>query len=75
MCADLARDSLGAQKVVMNRIHRKHGKDVAEVDVRAERRKGIFFAECKGLLPGNRVSDSDVADWLDRLLLPSTWTH
>lgn len=66
ICADLARKALGAQQVVMNRLYRKDGRDIAEVDVRADCGADLYFVEAKGLLPGRMLDDQEVKDWLGR---------
>jgi len=65
--ADVVRKLTPAVDITMNKIYRQSGKDVAEVDVRAiVRDREIRFIECKGILPGNRLSDKDVHEWLNR---------
>jgi len=64
--AAIARKAMGAQSVVMNRIYREGGRDVAEVDVRADCGTDLYFIECKGLLPGNTLSDEEVKAWLSK---------
>ncbi|WP_156895658.1 hypothetical protein [Massilia putida] len=51
----------------MNKIYRKDGKDVAEVDVRVHvPDHEIRFIECKGLLPGRMLPDSEIEAWLTK---------
>lgn len=65
--ADLLRRTLPNVDISMNKIYREGGKDVAEVDIRAIiKDREIHFIECKGLLPGNQLSDKDVDDWLTK---------
>lgn len=65
LCAEIARSSLGLSNVVMNRMVRKTGKDVAEIDVRGETGVDLHFVEAKGLLPGNVLNDEEVERWLN----------
>ncbi|WP_153132298.1 hypothetical protein [Dechloromonas hortensis] len=65
--ADVVRKTTPNVDITMNKIYREGGKDVAEVDVRAiVKDREIRFIECKGLLPGNLLSDKDVDDWLTK---------
>ena len=65
VCAELARNGLHASNVVMGRLVRKDGKDVADIDVRGELGADLFFIEAKGRLPGNVVPDEEVKHWLE----------
>lgn len=56
----------GWHEVVINKVYREGGKDVAEVDVRARRGDEVLFVECKGILPGAVLDDGEVAIWLDK---------
>lgn len=65
--AEVVRRTLPNVDITMNKIYRVGGKDVAEVDVRAiVKDREIRFIECKGLLPGNQLSDKEVDDWLTK---------
>ncbi|WP_321893979.1 hypothetical protein [Paraburkholderia tropica] len=65
--ADLMRRTVGGANVLMNKIYRKGGKDVAEVDVRVHVPDSeIRFIECKGLLPGRILPDLEVDAWLNK---------
>lgn len=63
---DIARKTMGASVVRMNFIYRDNGREVAEVDVRAEVGSKIHFIECKGLLPNSTLADSEVEAWLTK---------
>lgn len=53
--------------LTMNKIYREGGKDVAEVDVRViVKNRHVRFIECKGLVPGNYLSDAEVEKWLNK---------
>jgi hypothetical protein len=55
--------------ITLNKIYREGGKDVAEVDVRViVKNRYIRFIECKGLVPGNLLSDDEVDKWLNKRL-------
>lgn len=63
----MRRTAPGNSSIVMNKIYRKGGKDVAEVDVRVHvPDQEIRFLECKGLMPGNILPDSEVDAWLTK---------
>lgn len=65
--ADVMRRTYAGAGIVMNKIYRKDGKDVAEVDVRVHvPDQEIRFIECKGLIPGNILPDVEIDAWLDR---------
>lgn len=65
--ADVIRKTTPNVDITMNKIYRDGGKDVAEVDVRAIiKDREVRFIECKGLLPGNQLSDKEVTDWLTK---------
>ncbi|PXW22292.1 hypothetical protein [Paraburkholderia caballeronis] len=65
--ADVMRRTVGGANVNMNKIYRKDGKDVAEVDVRVHvPDQEIRFIECKGLLPGRLLPDSEIEAWLTK---------
>lgn len=65
--ADVMRRTVGGAHIVMNKIYRKDGKDVAEVDVRVHvPDQEIRFIECKGLLPGRLLPDSEIEAWLTK---------
>ncbi|MDR5879411.1 hypothetical protein [Caballeronia sp. LZ032] len=65
--ADVMRRTVAGANITMNKIYRQDGKDVAEVDVRVVvPGQQIRFIECKGLLPGRLLSDSDVEAWLNK---------
>lgn len=65
--ADVVRQLSPPADITMNRIYREGGKDVAEVDVLLiVKNRHIRFIECKGLLPGNLLSDEEVEKWLNR---------
>lgn len=65
--AEVVRQLDPPADITMNRIYREGGKDVAEVDVLLiVKNRYIRFIECKGLLPGNLLSDEEVEKWLNR---------
>ena len=65
--ADVVRQLEPPADITMNRIYREGGKDVAEVDVLViVKNRYIRFIECKGLLPGNQLSDEEVEKWLNK---------
>jgi hypothetical protein len=66
--ADMMRKTNpGNSNITMNKIYRRDGKDVAEVDVRVHVPDQVIrFIECKGLLPGNLLADSEVDSWLTK---------
>lgn len=64
IAADLLREA-GWANVVMNKLYREAGRDLAEVDVRAEKGEEVLFVECKGILPGKQLDDAEVKRWLD----------
>lgn len=65
--ADVVRQTEPSPDITMNRIYREGGKDVAEVDVLAIiKNRYIRFIECKGILPGNLLSDDEVEKWLHK---------
>ncbi len=65
--ADVMRRTVGGANILMNKIYRKDGKDVAEVDVRVHvPDREIRFIECKGLLPGRLLPDSEIEAWLTK---------
>lgn len=65
--ADVVRQLEPPADITMNRIYREGGKDVAEVDVLLiVKNRYIRFIECKGILPGNLLSDEEVEKWLNR---------
>lgn len=65
--ADMVRALDPPADISMNKIYREGGKDVAEVDVRViVKNRYIRFIECKGILPGNRLSDTEVEKWLNK---------
>ena len=65
--ADVVRRLEPPADITMNRIYREGGKDVAEVDVLLiVKNRYIRFIECKGLLPGNLLSDEEVEKWLNK---------
>lgn len=65
--ADVVRQLEPPADITMNRIYREGGKDVAEVDVLLiVKNRHIRFIECKGLLPGNLLSDEEVEKWLNK---------
>lgn len=66
IAADIARKTMGASVVRMNSIYRENGREVAEVDVKAEVGPKIHFIECKGLLPHSTLADSEVEAWLTK---------
>lgn len=55
----------GWHDVVLNKVYREGGKDLAEVDVRARRGEEVLFVECKGIAPGTVLEDDEVERWLD----------
>ncbi|SIN80359.1 hypothetical protein [Paraburkholderia phenazinium] len=65
--ADVMRRSVAGASIDMNKIYRKDGKDIAEVDVRVVvPRQEIRFIECKGLIPGNLLPDNEIEAWLTK---------
>ncbi|WP_186061391.1 hypothetical protein [Burkholderia gladioli] len=59
--ADVMRKTVAGASVIMNKLYRKDGKDVAEVDVRVHvPDQEMRFIECKGLLPGNLLPDAEI---------------
>lgn len=65
--ADVVRQLEPPADITMNRIYREGGKDVAEVDVLLiVKNRYIRFIECKGILPGNLLSDEEVEKWLNK---------
>ncbi|QKL55444.1 hypothetical protein Q2T91_09385 [Ralstonia pseudosolanacearum] len=65
--AEVVRKTTPSVDITLNKIYRTGGKDVAEVDVRAiVKDREVRFIECKGLLPGNRLSDKEVDEWLNK---------
>lgn len=56
----------GWHNVVMNKIYREGGKDLAEVDMRAQKGDTTLFVECKGIAPGTQLDDGEVEHWLDK---------
>lgn len=56
----------GWGEVVINKLYRAGGKDLAEVDVRACREDVVLFVECKGITPGTVLSDDEVKTWLEK---------
>lgn len=65
--ADVMRRTVGGANILMNKIYRKDGKDVAEVDVRVHvPDQEVRFIECKGLLPGRQLPDSEIEAWLTK---------
>jgi hypothetical protein len=65
--ADVMRKTVAGANIVMNKIYRKDGKDVAEVDVRVVvPGQEIRFIECKGLIPGNKLPDEEIEAWLTK---------
>lgn len=65
--AEVMRRTVGGATILMNKIYRKDGKDVAEVDVRVHvPDQEIRFIECKGLLPGRLLQDSEIEAWLTK---------
>lgn len=65
--AEVVRQLEPPADITMNKIYREGGKDVAEVDVLLiVKNRYIRFIECKGLLPGNLLSDEEVEKWLNK---------
>lgn len=65
--ADVVRQTEPPADLTMNRIYREGGKDVAEVDVLLiVKNRYVRFIECKGILPGNHLSDEEVEKWLNK---------
>ena len=65
--ADIVRALDPPADITLNRIYREGGKDVAEVDVQVVvKNRYIRFIECKGLIPGNFLSDAEVEKWLNK---------
>lgn len=65
--ADVVRALEPPAEITLNKIYREGGKDVAEVDVRViVKNRYIRFIECKGLMPGNFLSDNEVDKWLNK---------
>jgi hypothetical protein len=65
--ADVVRQTEPPADITMNRIYREGGKDVAEVDVLLVlKNRYVRFIECKGILPGNLLSDEEVEKWLNK---------
>lgn len=65
--ADVVRALDPPADITLNKIYREGGKDVAEVDVRViVKNRYIRFIECKGLVPGNLLSDDEVEKWLHK---------
>lgn len=56
----------GWQEVVINKLYRESGKDLAEVDVRGCKEDVVLFVECKGITPGTVLSDDEVKTWLEK---------
>lgn len=56
----------GWHEIVINKVYREGGKDLAEVDVRARFGDEILFVECKGITPGTVLDDDEVEKWLDK---------
>lgn len=56
----------GWHDVIINKVYRQGGKDLAEVDVRGRRGKDILFVECKGIMPGTTLDDEEVKTWLEK---------
>jgi len=65
IAADLLRED-GWANVVMNKLYREAGRDLAEVDVRAEKGDEVLFVECKGIVPGKQLDDAEVKRWLEQ---------
>lgn len=65
--AEVIRQTEPPADITMNRIYREGGKDVAEVDVMLIlKNRYVRFIECKGILPGNLLSDAEVEKWLNK---------
>lgn len=65
--ADVMRKTVAGANITMNKLYRKDGKDVAEVDVRVHvPDQEMRFIECKGLLPGNLLPDIEIEAWLTK---------
>lgn len=65
--ADIVRALEPLADITLNKIYREGGKDVAEVDVRViVKNRYIRFIECKGLVPGNLLSEEEVEKWLNK---------
>lgn len=56
----------GWHEIVLNKVYRDGGKDLAEVDVRARLGEEVLFVECKGIAPGTVLDDDEVEKWLDK---------
>lgn len=56
----------GWQEVVVNKLYRENGRDLAEVDVRGCKEDVVLFVECKGITPGTVLSDEEVKLWLEK---------
>lgn len=54
----------GWHEIVINKVYRDGGKDIAEVDVRARKGEDVLFVECKGIAAGTVLDDSEVEKWL-----------
>lgn len=65
VAAKLLEES-GWLEVVINKLYRESGKDLAEVDVRARREDQVLFVECKGIAPGTVLDDEEVKTWLEK---------
>lgn len=65
VAAKLLEES-GWLDVVINKLYRENGKDLAEVDVRARKEDVVLFVECKGITPGTVLDDDEVKTWLEK---------
>lgn len=65
VAAALLRED-GWHEIVINKVYREGGKDLAEVDVRARFGDEVLFVECKGIAPGTVLEDDEVEKWLDK---------
>lgn len=65
VAAKLLEES-GWHEVVINKLYRENGKDLAEVDVRARKEDEVLFVECKGIAPGTVLDDDEVKRWLEK---------
>lgn len=65
LAAALLREE-GWHEIVINKVYREGGKDMAEVDVRARYGDEVLFLECKGITPGTVLDDAEVEKWLDK---------
>lgn len=65
VAADLLREA-GWANIVMNKLYREAGRDLAEIDVRAEKGEDVLFVECKGILPGKQLDDAEVKLWIEK---------